>query len=185
MPSSAEIESRLRDAAERVARLVGERPHPIVLIDGRSGAGKSTLAALLAQLLDAQVLALDSVYPGWDGLRAGADAVIEGVLRPRSLGLTGRWVRWDWVRDEPAEPHDVDPRSTLIVEGSGILTPISAAFADASVWVDSPSRSRRQRALDRDGDTYRPHWDRWAAQEEAHLASHRPDRLATVTVRVP
>lgn len=185
MHSSAEIGSRLRDAAERVARQVGERPHPVVLIDGRSGAGKSTLAALLAQLLEAQVLALDSVYPGWDGLRTGADAVIEGVLRPRSRGLVGRWVRWDWLRDEPAEAHDVDPHSALIVEGSGILTPTSVAFADASVWVDSPSRSRRQRALDRDGDTYRPHWDRWAAQEESHLASHRPDRLATVTVGVP
>lgn len=185
MPSNAEIERTLRDAAESVALLVGEVSRPVVVIDGRSGAGKSTLAAIVVRLLEAEVLGLDSVYPGWDGLRAGADAVIEGVLEPRSRGRAGRWVRWDWLQGEAAEAHDVDPHSPLIVEGSGILTPRSAALADVSVWIDSPPRSRKQRALDRDGDTYRPHWNRWAAQEEAHLAAHRPDQLATVTIRVP
>ncbi|MEG8037277.1 hypothetical protein QP157_18770 [Sphingomonas sp. LR61] len=52
----------------------------VVLVDGRSGTGKTTLGDQLAQLLGAQVVHLDDVYPGWDGLRAAADAVARDVL---------------------------------------------------------------------------------------------------------
>jgi uridine kinase len=54
----------------------GERRPALVLVDGPSGSGKSTLADALvrdgdpAALLPpgAQLLRLDDVYPGWDGL---------------------------------------------------------------------------------------------------------------------
>ena len=32
---------------------------------------------------------------------------------------------------------------------------------------------RRRRALDRDGETYAPHWERWAAQERVTFARER------------
>lgn len=163
--------------------------NPVVVVDGRSGAGKSSLARRLVASWPlrgrVQLVALDDVYPGWDGLAAGSAYARETVLTPHAKGGVGVWERWDWDRGERAEAHAVDPSLPLVIEGAGVLTPETARLADVSVWVDAPSPSRKHRALDRDGDAYRPHWDRWAAQEEQHLAAHDPVALATIVVRVP
>ena len=37
----------------------------------------------------------------------------------------------------------------------------------------------------RDGETYRPHWDRWARQELVHIERDDPRALATRIVTVP
>ncbi len=162
---------------------------PVVLLDGRSGAGKSTLAAALAARWPAggrvQLVALDSIYPGWDGLDAGAELARKHILVPHARGSAGAWQRWDWNAAAPAEAHTVDASLPLIVEGSGALTADSAALADLSVWLEAPTASRRRRALTRDGDTYRPHWDRWARQEERHVLRDEPRRFATHVFEIP
>ncbi len=166
-----------------------EAANPVVLIDGQSGAGKSSLAARLVAAWPlhgrVQLVALDSLYPGWDGLAEGARTAQELILLPHARGLIGVWRRWDWDAGAYAEAHAIDPSLPLVVEGSGILTPDTARLADVRVWVDSPQRSRRRRALDRDGDTYRPHWARWAEQEERHLREDDPAAQATIVVPVP
>lgn len=166
-----------------------EAANPVVLIDGRSGAGKSSLAARLVASWPlrgrVQLVALDSLYPGWDGLADGAETARELILTPHARGLMGVWQRWDWDADSYAEAHAVNPSLPLIVEGSGILTPANARLADVRVWLESPERSRKQRALARDGDTYRPHWTRWAEQEERHLERDAPVAHATIAVAVP
>lgn len=163
--------------------------NPAVLIDGRSGAGKSSLAQRLLAAWPApgrvQLVALDDLYPGWAGLAAGAEYACQHILLPHAKGMVGVWQRWDWERGERAEAYAVDPSLPLIVEGAGVLTPGAARLADVRVWVDAPETARKDRALRRDGDTYRPHWARWAAQEDAHLASHAPQELASVVVRLP
>lgn len=163
--------------------------NPVVLIDGRSGAGKTSFARrLVAQWPSrgrVQLVALDSLYPGWDGLAEGVEYARTAILVPHARGMIGVWQRWDWDAGERAEAHAVDPSLPLIVEGAGLLTPRTAPLGDVRVWVDAPSLSRRERALIRDGDAYRPHWDRWARQEDAHLAQHDPVSLATLTVAVP
>lgn len=163
--------------------------NPVVLIDGRSGAGKTSLARAVVSGWPlhgrVQSVALDALYPGWDGLAEGAEIAREQILVPHARGLVGVWQRWDWDAERPAEAHAVDPALPLIVEGSGVLTPRSAGLADVRVWVDAPEASRRQRALARDGDTFRPHWERWARQEQQHLDRHAPHRLATLVCEVP
>ncbi|PKI92850.1 hypothetical protein CW368_00630 [Actinomycetales bacterium SN12] len=182
---------RLREGTARICDAVTavSASNPVVVIDGRSGAGKSSLAARVARAwplhTPVQLLALDSVYPGWSGLERGAEIAREQVLRPHGRGLIGIWRRWNWELEEEAEAHAVDPALGLIVEGCGALTPATAALADVTVWVDGPHESRRRRALERDGDGFRSHWDMWAAQEDAHIARHAPQRLAQVQVSTP
>ena len=193
MPSRSDdaVAAALSHAAELIAQDVRAlaASNPVVLIDGGSGAGKTSLAARLARAWPVtgrvQVIALDSLYPGWDGLDDGAERALEGILRPHGRGLLGAWRRWDWDRGEEAETHAVDPALGVIVEGSGILRPSTARLADIRIWVESGESSRKARALARDGDSYRPHWDRWAAQERRHLERDRPRELATRVIEVP
>lgn len=163
--------------------------NPVVLIDGRSGAGKTSLArALVARWPIAgrvQLVALDSIYPGWDGLDEGVELAREQILVPHARGLIGVWQRWDWDAATPAEAHAVDPSLPLVLEGSGVLTPATARLGDVRVWLDSPAPSRKTRALRRDGDTYRPHWERWARQEDRHVTRDEPARLATHVFAIP
>lgn len=178
--AAASIEQDIRELAA---------VNPVVLIDGCSGAGKSSLAALLVRRWPVrghvQLVALDSLYPGWDGLDDGAERAREWVLRPHGRGYLGTWRRWDWDAQAEAESHAVDPALGVIVEGSGILRPSTAGLADIRIWVESGESSRKNRALARDGDTYRPHWDRWALQERLHVERDNPRALATRVVKVP
>jgi uridine kinase len=188
-PTTDGLTAALRNGADRVAdaaaRAGGIRA--IILIDGRSGAGKSTFADLVAlRLPGSAIIRLDDVYPGWDGLRAGAETVRTDVLEPLRRGEAGEWPLWDWVSDAPSGRRGrCDPAPFVIVEGAGVLTEASAWLADVTVWLDAPSDARKERALARDGDTFRPHWERWAEQEETHLREHAPATRAGIIVALP
>lgn len=179
-----------RATADIVAAVVDvAAANTVVLIDGRAGAGKSTLARLVAANWPfagrPQLVALDSLYPGWDGLDAGAERALHDVLRPHARGLLSTWRRWDWELEIEAEAHAITPALGVILEGCGALNPATARLADVRVWVDSPDAARKRRALERDGDGFRPHWDRWAAQEASHIERHDPQGLANVRVAIP
>lgn len=162
-------------AAQIVAASSAVRAVPRILIDGRSGSGKTTLAQEIGRRFpEIQIVALDSLYPGWDGLRAGADRARLDFLVPHAEGDDGRSRVWDWSAQRYAAEHVVHPDRPLLIEGAGILTADSAPFGDVRVWVDADDDERRRRALARDGATYAPHWERWARQEDEHLARHHP-----------
>jgi gluconate kinase len=174
---SAERERMRAGDLDRLAARARQTPGRIVvLVDGGSGAGKTTLATALAPLLDAQLVSLDDLYPGWDGLAVGSAAVADSVLRERDPG----WRRWDWYDEAWAEWHPVDPVRPIVIEGCGALTRAARDRASLGVWIELDAAERRRRALARDGEVFAPHWDRWARQEAQLRAREDPAALADV-----
>lgn len=163
-----------RELAPRLSALAGERATasshgeptralrvPVVTIDGYSGSGKSTLAAELARLVNGwQVLHLDDWYPGWDGLAEGAH-IARRIAADLRGGRASSYEAWDWENSTTGARISV-PLAPTIIEGCGAID----AEADLSVWIADPGENeRRSRALARDGQTYAPHWQRWADQD--------------------
>ena len=146
----------------------------IIGIDGRSGSGKTRLSELLEQSLSAEgigvcVLNLDSIYPGWDGLAEGTKTWRK-ISRNLRKGKPASYREWDWHADAPGHEHTIDPaqETVIICEGVGAIT----GTCDVRIVVKAPDELRYRRAIARDGETYRPHWERWAAQEEALFAAY-------------
>jgi uridine kinase len=177
-------------AAADVARRLLARPPTLgsgrlVCVDGPAGAGKTTLAAdLLEHLpgLSVALLHMDDVYDGWAGLDAGIGTVATSVVEPLRSGRPGRYRRYDWHAGRFAEEHVVPPADVLVVEGVGSG---AAAYQDAVtclVWVDAPADVRLERAVARDGEQLREHWDAWRALEETVFVRERTRQRADLVV---
>lgn len=156
----------------------GPRPY-IIAVDGRSGSGKTTLARRLATTLRQHPvqggpltvleLSLENMYPGWDGLAEGTKTWRK-ISRNLRKGKPASYREWDWHADAPGPKHTINPaqETVIICEGVGAI----AGTCDVRIVVRAPDELRYRRAINRDGDMYRPHWERWAAQEEALFATY-------------
>lgn len=158
----------------------------VIAVDGRSGSGKTSLAVELAAALrehrSVALVHLEDLYPGWDGLMRGIERCAAEILAPLRRGETARWRAWDWIADADGEERVTEPADVVVLEGVGAGSRQLRSLADALVWLEAPSEERRRRALARDGETYAPHWERWARQEDAWLAEDDVLAAATVTV---
>ncbi|WP_456029983.1 hypothetical protein [Rothia dentocariosa] len=108
-------------------------------------------------------LSLENMYPGWDGLKTGVE---QWVRLSASLAkhAPGSYTPWNWEQNRPAPPVTVHPDAApvIVCEGVGALC---GAF-NYGVLVQADTGVRYERAMARDGETYRPYWNMWAAQEE-------------------
>lgn len=172
----------------RIAEAAAGVDIPIVLIDGPSGAGKSSLADLLAGHWPGggavRVVRMDDLYPGWHGLDAASDALARTLLGPLVRTGRGRWRRWDWAADRPADWVDVAGPGPVVVEGCGTLARRSIPHATLAVWLDADDDLRKVRALDRDGETFASHWASWQEDFERYLAREDPRAVADLRLDV-
>lgn len=155
----------------------------VIAIDGPSGSGKTTLGQAVSAALSAPLLRMDHIYPGWDGLEAAVDLLAHSVLAPLADGRDGHYPYWDWDLSKITGTVTVPATPLLVVEGCGSSAGAAAAYLAVRVWLDAEAPVRRDRALARDGDTYRPHWERWAAQERALFARDDPAARADLLLR--
>jgi hypothetical protein len=169
-----ELAARIRSLDDLAADLSDPaRPRPlpgrrcrVVGIDGLSGSGKSSFASRLAGELDAPVLSVDDLVPGWDALALVPGLLAAGVLRPLAAGRPGRYRRYDWLTDQLAEWVSLPPGELLIVEGCCTGLEPAASLLSYLVWIDAPAAERRRRLeLRSDWPAYAPFADEWARQE--------------------
>jgi uridine kinase len=178
--SEPEIVERIVSAALAAAPRAGSSR--VIAIDGRAGSGKSTLARALAERLEAPIVDLELIYPGWDGLEAGVDLLAERVLAPLAEGHAAQVPRYDWRAGVFGDPMLLEPPPLVIVEGVGAGARAVSRFTSLLVWVELADDERRRRAIARDGDMFAPHWERWAAQEDAHYAREQTASRAGISV---
>jgi pantothenate kinase len=188
LPEYSNSDALLADLSAAVLDLVDEgKQTPIVLIDGRAGSGKSTLADALQRKLfkDGETLPrvvhMDDLYPGWDGLVAGAEYLQRFILGPVASRKTANWQLFDWSLGERREWREFSGGTPLIVEGCGALNLQSSDVADISVWLEVDQAVRFERWVAREGND--EHWAAWAAQEEDFYARERSAELARVVFR--
>lgn len=155
----------------------------VVAVDGPSGSGKSSLAtALAAALGHPQIVQMDDIYPGWDGLADAVPHLHDWVLAPLAAGERAAYRRFDWVAHAFAEEHEVPAAPLLIVEGVGSSVGPSAAYVAVALWVEAELEERFRRGIARDGEAYRPHWERWARQEQAMYAADGTRARASLVI---
>ena len=140
----------------------------VVAIDGPSGAGKTDFAAALAEHLPgADVMHMDDLYPGWDGLAQAVADLHDQILAPIARGERAAYRRWDWEHDRHARWHTLPTTPLLLVEGVGSGAGRSAELESVLIWLEAGRDVRFQRGVERDGEAFLPHWQRWAVQEDA------------------
>ena len=180
MTPSAAVPRIAAAVAAAPARAGGTR---VVAIDGPSGSGKTTLAAALSAALGgAPVVHLDHVYPGWDGLDAVVPNLVAWLLEPLAAGTDAGYRRYDWLHGRYTRRVPVPPAPVLLLEGAGAGARAIAPYLALLVWLDAPADVRYARAMARDGEGYRPHWDRWARQEAAHFAREGTAARAGISI---
>ena len=180
------------DAVVRLVRRAEPRcgDTVVVAIDGSSGSGKTTLARGVAEALSVgeppevavEVVHMDHLYPGWDGLAVAPGLLAEQVLQPIAHGHPAAYRVWDWERGEWGGTRSVAPSRFLVVEGCGSSVGAAAGYAAVTVFMDADRALRRRRGLARDGEAYRPHWQRWADQEEALFEADGTRRRADLLI---
>jgi hypothetical protein len=188
-PSAFDVQPFASLAAHIVALPPSCGPVRLVAVDGPGGAGKSTFAGRLAAALgDAQVIHTDD-FAAWDVPIEWFPRLWEQVVEPLAAGRCGRYQRYDWVRRELAEWHDVPLAPVIILEGVSAGRREIADHLALTVWIETPADLRLARGIERDGEELRSFWNDWIRAEDAHFAADgtrdRADLVVTGDPSVP
>ncbi len=174
------VATGLRIATQRIRELQGTA---WIGIDGMGASGKSTFADQLAlDLPGAEVIHVDDFArpdrQGWEQHR-----FVDQVLRPIRSGRPGRYQRWHFATNTPAEWVDVQPGRPIIVEGVSSTDVRLGVPWDFTVWLDAPAELRLQRARSRDGEPMLDRWlTDWIPSEEAYVAAQAPQNRVDLII---
>ena len=187
-PDLAQIMTHIHERAQSHDEAVTRNrnaPAPTFLIDGPSGSGKTTLASQIEQQWNSavklQVVHMDDLYPGWDGLDKGSHTALM-LLRERARGADTQWQRYDWATQQFTEWHTVVATEPLLIEGCGSMMSGCESLSQVRIWLDAETELRRERALSRAGENFAEHWTQWDVQFENFVTLHNPQSLATLEV---
>lgn len=184
-----------QDGTAAAALIISEAPTlcgstKVVAVDGPSGAGKTDFAAALLRHLPSdcvlQVVHMDDLYPGWDGLAQAVCDLHERVLAPLARGEQAAYRRWDWERQRYGGWHTLPATDLLLVEGVGSGAQPGWQLESTLIWLEADRDERFRRGIERDGEAYLPHWQRWAGSEDALFAADRTrDRADLIIATSP
>ena len=190
-----DAEQGLEFAVRACEELLDKHNSPVVLIDGSAGSGKTHFAkALSERIFQSQrqlpkLIQMDDIYPGWDGLRAGAQYLNQHILTPITQGQAASWQIWDWgnnQRGAPTEPangwRSFEGGNLVIVEGCGSISKAARDLAQLCIWVESDAPTRKQRYSDRDDGIFDEFYLAWSIQEDEFYQAESSQELADLII---
>ena len=132
---------------------------------------------------------MDDLYPGWNGLQAGASYLVSQILQPLKTNGSASWQQWDWARnirggDDVGDGwRELREPGLVIVEGCGSGSLESLELSDDSVWIESGAETRRNRFLSRDSGIFSNEYANWTLQEDEFYQKNRTTALCAATLQ--
>lgn len=154
----------------------------LVAVDGPGGAGKSVFADRLAHVLgDVPIVHTDD-FASWDEPIDWWPRLEAEVLGPLARGEPVRYQAYDWLGRQLGDWRELRASDVVLLEGVSSARRAVAERLSVKIWVDTPGDVRLARGIARDGETMRPQWKTWMAEEDAHYATDRGRERADVIV---
>jgi uridine kinase len=146
----------------------------LVAVDGPGGAGKSTFARRLAVALGGATILETDDFASWDVPLGWWDRLERDALEPIAAGRPVRYRRHDWTTGGIGDWREHQIGDVVVLEGVSSSRRAATDRLSYAIWVEVPPAVRLARGIERDGEEWRPHWDRWMAEEDAFFAADRP-----------
>lgn len=164
----------------RIDRLMRERAHIILAIDGRCASGKTTLAALLAELYQAPVLHMDDFFLqphqrtperlAQPGGNVDAERFLGEVLTPLRQARPFAYRPYSCRSQQLLPPVRMDSYPLAIVEGVYSLHPLLVGSYDLRILLSIDPATQRERLLRRDGEGLLARYEKeWIPLEERYF----------------
>ena len=164
----------------RIDRLLAEKEHVLVAIEGGSASGKTTLGKLLQSVYGCTVFRMDDFFlrpeqrteerfsePGGNVDR---ERFLEEVLLPLREGKAVDYRRFDCATFTIAPPQRIETERLSIVEGAYSMHPDLAPYYDLSVFLAVSAEKQRERILKRNAPAHaKQFFDRWIPLEQRYF----------------
>lgn len=159
---------------EAIDKLIREKEHVIIAIDGKCGSGKSTLANILSEVYSSNIIHMDDFYlpldlrtkerlnePGGNvHYERFASQILPALsdLKQKVPGNNCKFTDHTYqifdchTMDYKEKPGIIADRPLTIVEGSYSLRPELIGAYDLKVFLDISLRTQKERLLARNGE---------------------------------
>ena len=154
--------ARLLPVLVRIDRLLQERAHVIIAIDGRCASGKTTLAAQLAALYQAPVLHMDDFFLqphqrtperfAQPGGNVDAERFLSEALTPLRQARPFTYRPFSCHEGRLLDPVPMGTYPLAIVEGSYSLHPLLEGCYDLRLFMSVDPQVQKARLLAREGE---------------------------------
>lgn len=174
---------RYRDLADMIRRSPPRCGRVrLVAIDGSGGAGKSVFARRLARSLGGVPVVHTDDFASWENPHNWWNRFDEAVLGPLERDDPVRYQAYDWASRQFGDWQEISKSDVVIVEGVSSSRRVTVDRLTMGIWIDTPRDERMARGIARDGETMRPDWEHWMAEEDAHFARDRTRDRADLIV---
>jgi uridine kinase len=154
----------------------------VVAVDGSGGAGKSVFARRLALSLGGVPVVHTDDFASWEDPHDWWDRFEVTVLGPLARGDLVRYQAYDWAGHRFGDWQEIPASDVVIVEGVSSSRQAAVDRLTVAIWIEAPREERMTRGIARDGESMRPAWEQWIAEEDVHFARDRTRERADVIV---
>lgn len=148
----------------QIAKLLDEKEHVIISIDGDCGSGKTTYTELINQVFDANVFHMDDYYlpmamrdENWRQIPAGnmdLSRFRQEVLEPARQGDDINYRPFNCQKKAYEDVSLIEAKKLTVIEGSYSQHPDLADYYDLKIFLTCDREIQIGRLMKREGDYY-------------------------------